>query len=60
MQSMRNSDWFLNSYYLALLYGKDDQCDNSSIKLLLRWTRKLQKWYKLKECDLGISIPGTS
>lgn len=53
MQSMRNSDWFLNSYYLALLYGKEDQHDNSSIKLLLRQARKLQKQWKLKECVSG-------
>lgn len=33
MQSMRISDWFLNSYYLALLYGKEDKCGNSSIEL---------------------------
>lgn len=49
MQSMRISDWFLNSYYLALLYGKEDKRGNSS-KLLLRKTRKLQKSRKLKEC----------
>lgn len=53
MQSMRISDWFLNSYYLALLYGKEDKRDNNSSKLLLRKTRKLQKSKKLKECISG-------
>lgn len=53
MQSMRISDCFLNSYYLALLYGKEDKRDNNSSKLLLRKTRKLQKSKKLKECVLG-------
>ena len=53
MQSMRNSDQFLNSYYLALLYGKEDQRDNSSIQLLLRRTGELQKRWKLKKYVWG-------
>lgn len=44
MQSMRISDWFLNSYYLALLYGKEDKRGNSSIELDQETLETVRDW----------------